>query len=67
MQRDNPQNLYADIARAYLKSKRVYKYLLKKIEDISDDDIIQRCHWWYEENGLRDEYMVFKEKMMTGQ
>lgn len=64
-QQNDKQKLYADIARAYLKSKKVYRYRMKKIDDMLDDEVIQKCHWWYEENGLVDEYLVFEEKMLT--
>lgn len=38
---------------------------MKKISDMRDDEVIQKCHWWYEENDLRDEYMAFEEKMLS--
>ena len=50
----------AQIARAYLKRKKVYRYRMKKIEDMTDDEVIQKCHWWYEENGLAEEYRRFE-------
>lgn len=40
---------------------------MKKIEDMNDDEVVVNCHWWYEENDLRDEYKAFKEKMLSGQ
>lgn len=45
-----PFNQYAEIARAYFKMKRVYRYHMKKISDMSDNEVIQKCHWWYTEN-----------------
>jgi hypothetical protein len=59
------KKLYADIARAYLKSKKIYKYRMKKIDDISDEEVIQKCHWWYEENSLVDEYKAFEKKILS--
>ncbi len=56
-----PLKLYADIARAYLRSKKVYRYRMKKIQDMDDEEVGQKCHWWCEENGLTDEYTAFKE------
>jgi hypothetical protein len=50
----------AQIARAYLKRKKVYRYRMKKIEDMTDDEVIQKCHWWYEEHGLAEEYRRFE-------
>jgi hypothetical protein len=60
------QQVYADIARAYLKSKKVNKYRMKKIEDMPDKEVIQKCHWWYEENGLAEDYRAFEESMLSG-
>lgn len=51
---------YAEIARAYFIEKKVIRYRMKKIEDMSDDEVIQKCHWWYEENGLAEEYQNFE-------
>jgi hypothetical protein len=64
-QPNKQQRLYADIVRVYLKNKQVYRYRMKKIDDMLDDEVIQKCHWWYEENGLVDEYFAFEEKMLT--
>lgn len=61
----NVQKACADIARAYFKSKKVYRYRMKKIEDMSDDEVIQKCHWWYEENNLVDEHRTFEERMIS--
>ncbi|MCH5316222.1 MAG: PqqD family protein [Eubacterium sp.] len=55
------RNLYAEIARAYLKYNKVYHYRLKKISDMSDDEVIQKCHWWYEENNLGEDYRIFQK------
>lgn len=59
------QKLYAYIARAYFKSKKIYKYRMKKIDDMGDKEVIQKCHWWYEENSLMDEYKVFERKILS--
>ena len=37
---------------------------MKKIVDMGDEEVIQKCHWWYEENSLVDEYKIFEEKML---
>lgn len=54
----------AEIARAYLKRKKVYRYRMKKIEDMTDDEVIQKCHWWYEEKGLAEEYRRFESEQL---
>ena len=57
-------NKYADIARAYFKTKKIYRYRMKKISEMSDDEVIQKCHWWYEENDLADDYRMFEESYL---
>lgn len=54
-------NKYADIARAYFKMKKVNRYRMKAISDMDDDEVVQKCHWWYEENDLADDYRAFEE------
>lgn len=57
--------LYADIARAYFMSKKVYRYHMKKISDMDDGEVVQKCHWWYEENNLVDEYRMFEDDYLN--
>ncbi len=52
--------LYGDAARAYLKSKNVCRYHLKKISDMDDRQVIQVCHFWYEHNDLVQDYQAFQ-------
>ena len=56
--------IYAGIARAYFKSKNVYRYRMKKISDMDDDEVIEKCHDWYEENDLTDDYKIFEENFL---
>lgn len=56
--------LYADIARAYFKTKRIFRYRMKKISDMDDREVIQNCHWWYEENDLTDDYKRFEKNYL---
>ena len=35
---------------------------MKKIADMDDDEIIQKCHWFYEENNLAAEWRDFRKK-----
>jgi hypothetical protein len=58
----NERHEYALIAREFLKKNKVYRYNLKKIQDMSDDEVIQKCHKWYEVNHMRDEYFAFQEE-----
>ena len=59
------QTLYAQIARAYLKEKKVYRYRMKKICDMSDEEVITKCHWWYEENNMTEDYNAFEENYLA--
>ncbi len=52
--------LYGDAARAYLKSKKVHRYRMKKISEMDDDQVSQACHHWYEENNLVEDYQAFQ-------
>jgi len=56
--------LYADIARAYLKMKKVYRYNLKKVSEMDDGEVNQKCHFWYTENGLETEYHAFEAEWL---
>ena len=50
---------YAKIAREYFKSKKVYRYKMKKISDMTDEEVVQKCHCWQEENNMVDDYWNF--------
>ncbi len=50
---------YAEIARAYFKSKKVYQYRMKKISDMSDHEVVDKCHAWQEENDMVEDYWNF--------
>lgn len=56
--------IYAAIAREYLKYKRVYRYRMKKISDMDDEQAIRACHDWYEENRLEREYRAFEAEKL---
>jgi len=32
---------------------------MKKIEDMTDDEVVQKCHWWQEEHRMVDDYWAF--------
>ena len=50
---------YSKIAKEYFQSKKVYKYGMKKISDMTDEEVIQKCHRWQEENNMVDDYWDF--------
>lgn len=55
-------SLLADISREFLKKEGVYKYRMKKISDMEDDEVIRACHSYVEEVRLRDKWLAFREK-----
>ena len=57
------RKLLADISRQFFKEHKVYKYRMKKVSEMSDDDVIRYCHWYYEENRLLDEWRAFRESI----
>lgn len=56
-------NLLAEISKQFLKEHKVYKYRMKKVSEMSDDEVVRYCHWYYEENHLNDEWKAFREKI----
>ena len=50
---------WADVARAYFKHHRVIRYRLKAVSDMTDDEVVQNCHWWQEEHHMVDDYWAF--------
>ncbi|MDE7361668.1 MAG: hypothetical protein K2N38_07025 [Oscillospiraceae bacterium] len=52
----------ADISREFLKMKKVYRWHLKKISELSDTSVIHVCHRYVEENRLKDEWKEFREE-----
>lgn len=57
------RNLLAEISRQFLKEHKVYKYRMKKVSEMSDDDVIMYCHWYCEENRLNDEWRAFRKNI----
>ena len=57
------KNLLADISRDFLQIKKVTKYPMKKITDMTDDEVISTCHFYCEENSLLLEWNEYREKI----
>lgn len=57
------KNLLADISRDFFTNKKVTKYRMKKITDMTDDEIISNCHFYCEENNLIPEWNEFRGKV----
>ena len=56
------QNLLATISRNFFAYKKVNKYRMKKVSDMSDDEVILGCHAYCEENNLISEWNEFRAK-----
>ena len=56
------ENLLAVVSRDFLQTKKVTKYRMKKIADMTDDEVISNCHFYCEENNLISEWNEFREK-----
>ncbi len=57
-----PEKLLAIISRDFLQEQNVYQYRMKKIADMDDNEVVQKCHWYYEENGLNQEWKEYRQK-----
>ena len=57
------RKLLTDISRQFFKEHKVFKYRMKKVSEMSDDDVIRYCHLYYEENRLNDEQRVFRNSI----
>lgn len=55
------KNLLAEISRDFLKQKKVNRYQMKKISDMTDREVVSACHSYCEENRLTDEWFDFRE------
>lgn len=55
-------NAYAEVARAFLKKNRVFRFHMKKIDDMDDREVVNACHVWYTENRLEKEYREFENQ-----
>lgn len=58
-----PRNLLADISRQFFKDKKIYSYRMRKVEDMTDDEVVRFCHWFCEDNRLTEEFNDFRDKI----
>lgn len=56
-------NLLAVISRQFLKEHKVHRYRLKKVTEMSDEEVIRYCHWYCEDNNLTDEWADYEEQI----
>lgn len=57
------KNLFTDVSRNFFRTKKVTKYRMKKIADMTDYEVISSCHIYCEENNLVSEWKEFSEKV----
>ena len=50
------------LSARFLAEKRVHRYHLKKISDMTGDEVIRACHWYVEENHLTREWKAFRRE-----
>ena len=58
------ENIYLpllDSSKKFLKLKKVYRYKLKKVSEMSDKEIITACHRFVEDNNLHQEWNEFRD------
>lgn len=60
--KDIDRQQLAETSREFLQKHKVYRYRMKKITDMTDEEVIQKCHWYYEENNLVKEWQEFRTK-----
>lgn len=49
-----------DSSKKFLKLKKIYRYHLKKISEMDENEIIRACHFYVEENHLGEEWEAFR-------
>lgn len=59
------QKQLADISREFLKMKKVYRWQMTKVSNLSDNGVIHACHCYVEENRLNDEWKEFRKNRET--
>lgn len=55
-------SLLAQISRCFFADHRVYRYRMKKVEDMDDLSVIRYCHWYCEEHNLTWEFEEYRHK-----
>ena len=55
------KNHFAKLSREFLAQHQVYRYRMKKVADMNDDELISCCHFFCEENHLTAEWKAFRK------
>jgi len=55
----------ANISRQFFCDNQVYRYRGKRITDMDDDEVVQKCHWFCENHNLSDEWQIYVNKALS--
>ena len=55
--------LLSMISRQYLQMNKVYRYRMKKVDDMSASEVISVCHFYCEENNQTRDFKAYREKI----
>lgn len=56
------RKLLANISRDYLRKRGIYQYRMKKVADMTDDEVISACHRYCEDYQLVTEWQEVRGK-----
>ncbi len=57
------QQLLAMISRNFFRRYRIYRYRMKKIDSLSDQEVIQCCHWFCEDHRLTEDFSNYRNEI----
>lgn len=60
------KELLAEISRSFFNEKKVYKYRMKKVSEMTNDEVIQFCHWYCEANDFTKEFNCKRNEVESG-
>ena len=60
------EDILSQISRSFLKAHNVYRYGMKKVDEMNDHDVIKCCHFYCEDHNLTREYNEYFQKAMVG-
>ena len=52
--------LLSIISKQFLQMNKVYRYKMKKVDDMSDFELMKVCHWYCEENHLTVDFEKYR-------
>ena len=57
-----PEILLAMISKQYLQMNNVYRYKMKKVDDMPDSELIRVCHWYCEDNNQTADFDNYRNE-----